>query len=278
MDLGLGFYMNLKILICIFTLAAVTSCLKKTDLSQDDLGPAINPIEMTKTLGAGFGSFNYNDIKPGEFTSVLQSQRIQDSVNQNLQQEGITVDSMINDSEKLFLDLIVQKEEYSAGQTSQSTVKWPLTFNKASAKSTMAQAQGAASPPVLIFLTFQSLAFGSCYDEGKYPETCHRLTTKDIQYKVPVAAMNQHNCTDPTNCFIPAKKIEFDMISKYATDKDGKPVRTHYTLVLSPHVPFLSRVLQICSRGIYEVSNDQKILADICYTVNNYAAGSATAP
>ena len=271
--------MKLKIFLCLFTLIAVTSCLKKTNLNEDDLGPAVDPVEITKTLGAGFGSFSYDEIKPGEFTSVLQSQRIQDSVNQNLQQEGITVDSMINDSEKLFLDLIVQKEEYNAGQTSQSTVKWPLTFKKGSAKqAAMAQTVESASPPVLLFLTFQSLAFGSCYDEGTYPETCHRLSTKDIQYKVPFAAVGQHSCTDPTNCFIPAKKIEFDMVSKYATDKDGKPVRTHYTLVLSPEVPFLSRVLQICSRGIYEMTNDQKILADICYTVNNYAAGTATTP
>lgn len=271
--------MKLKIALCIFVLASVTSCLKKMDLSNDELGPPIDPVELTKALGQGYGTFDYNEIKPNEFTSLLQSQRIQDSVNQNLQQEGITVNSMVNDSDKLFLDLIVQKEEYAGGQTSQSTVKWPLTFKKTSAavaaRETL-RTQDSASPPVLTFLTFQALAFGSCYDEGKYPETCHRLTSKDIQYKVPAAAVNQHNCADPTKCYIPAKKIEFDMISKYATDKDGKPVRTHYTLVLSPHVPFLSRILQICTRGIYEMSNDQKILADLCYTVNNYAFGSTT--
>ncbi len=267
--------MKFKNITFILIFLGLSSCLKKTDLTQDNLGPAINPIEMTKTLGAGFGTFDYNEIKPGEFTSVLQSQRIQDSVNQNLQQEGITVDKMVNDSEKLSLDLIVQKEVYSGGQTSQSTVKWPMAFKKSSNQTTAVDTKENARPPVLTFLTFQALAFGSCYDEGKYPETCHLLTSKDIQYKVPVAAMNQHNCSDPTNCFIPAKKIEFDMISKYSLDKDGKPVRTHYTLVLSPHVPFLSRVLQICSRGIYEMNNDQKILADLCYTVNNYAAGSA---
>ncbi len=264
---------------------STTSCLKKTDLTNDDLGPAIAPLELTKALGQGFGTFDYNEIKANEFTSVMQSQRIQDSLNQNLKQEGISVTTMINDSEKLFLDLVVQTEEYHGGQSTQSApVAWPLTFKKVSAQSIdssilgSVQTQGDARPPILTFLTFQALAFGSCYDEGRYPETCHRLTSKDIQYRVPASAVNQHDCPDPNTCYIPAKEIEFDMISKYATDKDGKPVRTHYTLVLSPHVPFLSRVLKICTRGIYEMSNDQKILADLCYSVTNYKAGSTPPP
>ena len=269
--------MKWNIFLSIFCIIAMTSCLKKMDLSQDDLGPAVDPIELTKALGTGFGTFDYNEIKKDEFTSVLYSQRIQDSVNQNIQQEGITVDAITNDSEKLALDVIVQKEEYSGGQTSQSTVKWPLIFKKGSAKSNSVEIQDNARPPVLTFLTFQSLAFGSCYDEGDFPESCHKLTSTDIQYKVPPADITQHNCVDPNECYIPAKKVEFDMISKYALDKDGKPLRTHYTLVLSPHVPFLSRVLKICTRGIYEMSSaNQKILADICYTVNNYKFAPST--
>ena len=64
------------------------------------------------------------------------------------------------------------------------------------------------------------------------------------------------------------------MIRNYELDKDGKPKRTHYTLLLSKSVPFLSRVLQFCSRSLYEITNsNQKILADLCYNVNNYASG-----
>lgn len=273
--------MKLKILLVLLSLAAVTSCLKKMDLKDDNLGPAIDPMLLTKTLGQAIGTFDYNEIKPNEFTSVMQSQKIQDGITQNLQQEGISVTSMINDSEKLFLDLVVQTEEYNGGQTTQSApVAWPLTFKKPAAKAlaNTVTAQENARPPVLTFLTFQALAFGSCYDEGRYPETCHRLTSKDIQYRVPIAAQNQHSCADPNNCYISAKEIEFDMISKYATDKDGKPLRTHYTIILTPHVPFLSRVLKICTRGIYEMSNEQKILADLCYSVTNYRAGPTPPP
>ncbi len=273
--------MKLKILLILLSLATVTSCLKKMDLTDDNLGPAIDPMLLTKTMGEAIGTFDYNEIKPNEFTSVMQSEKIQDGITQNRQQEGISVTSMVNDSEKLFLDLVVQTTEYNGGQSTQSApVSWPRTFPKAAAKALAdtVTAQEDGRPPVLTFLTFQALAFGSCYDEGRYPETCHRLTSKDIQYRVPIAAQNQHNCADPNNCYIPAKEIEFDMISKYATDKDGKPVRTHYTIILSPHVPFLSRVLKICTRGIYEMSNDQKILADLCYSVTNYKAGSAPPP
>ena len=56
--------MKLKIALCIFVLASVTSCLKKMDLSNDELGPPIDPVELTKALGQGYGTFDYNEIKP----------------------------------------------------------------------------------------------------------------------------------------------------------------------------------------------------------------------
>lgn len=277
--------MKCKLLFLIFFLSlfTTTSCLKKQNLDEEDLGPALKPLEVTKALGQAFGSYNYNDIKKNEFTSLMLSQKIQDSLVQNIEQQGIAVDAVANSLEKLDLDLIVQDQTYSNGQTSQSTRKWPITIKKASAATAsienLIHEASDAQSPMLTFLMFESLAFGSCYDSGDFPETCHQLKVSDIQFKVPIAAANQHNCVDSTNCFINARKIEFDIIRKYQKDKDGKPKRTHYTVILSPEVPFLSRVLQLCSRSIYEISNsNQKILADICYSVNNYAAGQNPTP
>lgn len=277
---------SLAVLICAVTVIT-TSCLKKQDLHNEDLGPAIASIEVTKALGTAFGSYDYNEIKPKEFTSLLLTQKIQDSVTQSIEQQGITVENSVNAVDKLELDLIVQDELYSNGQTSQSTRKWPIVINKSSDSTAQevgrmsldrtAHTLSDAQSPMLTFLMFEVLAFGSCFNEGKYPETCHQLKTTNIQYKVPLAAANQHNCPDILNCYIPAKQVEFDIVRKYQLDQDGNPKRTHYTVVLSPQVPFLSRVLQLCSRSVYEISNsNQRILADICYSVNNYAAGTNT--
>lgn len=284
MDLGMGFNMKINILLLIIFISffSMLSCLKKQNLNDEDLGPAINPIEVTKALGQAFGSYDYNEIKKNEFTSLILSQKIQDSVTQNIEQQGITVENVVNSLDKLTLDLIVEDQIYSNGQTSQTTRKWPIEIKKASAANNTSRSLfhslSDAQSPMLTFLMFESLAFGSCYNEGKYPETCHQLKISDIQFKVPLAAAHQQNCSDLTNCIIPAKKVEFDIVRKYQTDQDGKPKRTHYTVLLSPNVPFLSRVLQLCSRSIYEITNsNQKILADICYSVNNYAAGQPPA-
>lgn len=273
--------MNKCVIVFVVAILLVTaSCLKKQNLDDDNLGPAINPLEVTKALGAGFGSYDYNEIKKNEFTSIILSQRLQDSLVQNIEQQGITVEASINSLDKLDLDLIVEDQIFSNGQSSQSsTRKWPIEIKKGTAAANAVKQRSGAQSPLLTFLMFDTLAFGSCVNSGTYPETCHQLKSTTIQYKVPLAAANQHNCSDIMNCYIPAKKIEFDIVRKYQKDQEGKPKRTHYTLVLSPEVPFLSRVLQLCSRGIYEItSSNQKILADICYTVNNYAAGQTPPP
>ena len=268
----------LALTLCAGLLLTTTSCLKKQNLDDDDLGAPIAPMELTKALGSGYGSYDYNEIKANEFTSIMVSQRIQDSVTQNLQQQGITVKQVANTVDKLSLDLIVQAEDYTGGQTTQASKEWPIDIEKSAANTTQAKSirSSADDPtsPILMFLTFQQLAFGFCYDSGENPETCHKLTAQDIQYQVPYAAANEQHCVDPTNCTIPAKKIEFDRIQKTQLDKDGKPRRTHFTVVLSPNVPFMSRVLQLCTRGLYTITNSQqKIVADVCYTVNNYASG-----
>ncbi|MBC7464367.1 MAG: hypothetical protein H7256_00100 [Bdellovibrio sp.] len=255
-----------------------SSCLKKQDLSDDKLGAAVAPIEMTKAIGSGYGSYDYNDIKAGEFTSIRYWNRIQDSVVQNVSQQGIEVTRAANTVDKLSLDLLVQTEIFaSGGQSSQSsTVQWTgIDINKpsglmAQTQSLHAKASDLATPN-LLFLSFEALAFGICHDEGQYPETCHNLQKTDIQYPVPIAAIAQHNCADASNCTIPAKRIEFDRILKTVLDKDGKPKRVHYTITLSPRAPFLSRMLEYCTRALYDITNsDQKLLADVCYTVNNY--------
>ena len=271
------------LLIFCLSLMTITSCLKKQNLDDEDLGPAVQPLEVTKALGQAFGKYNYTDIKKNEFTSLMLSRRFQDSLVQNVEQQGITVDNVANSLEKLDLDLIVEDQTYSNGQTSQSTVKWPISIKKSDGANAAAEGSihtaSDAKLPILTFLMFESLAFGSCYDSGNFPETCHQLKVSDFQFKVPIAAANQHNCADSTNCFINARKVELDIVRKYQKDKDGKPNRTHYTVVISPEVPFLSRILQLCSRGIYDISDSgQKILADICYSVNNYAAGQNSAP
>lgn len=255
-----------------------TSCLKKQNLDDDNLGEAIAPEALTKAMTEGFGSMNYGQIKANEFTSYILTQTIQETSFTPLEQQDLTIESSADTATALTMDLILTKIKFSGGQNSQSTRKWHQAFDKtgkSTALSTNSTTLADNDPPTFLFIAFQGLAFGSCYNDGEAPETCHRLLVTDIKYKVPETAASQHTCADVANCYINARQIEFDKVQSTVLDKDGKPKRTHYTVIVSKEVPYLSRVLKYCSRSLYDISSlNQKILADFCYDINNYAFGN----
>ena len=160
------------------------------------------------------------------------------------------------------------------------TRDWDQTFPKYSGFAfSLNQGAGEAATadlnaPIFTFKLVQGIALGSCYDGGTYPETCHNLVVTDLDYRVPSISADQHQCVDIYNCFIKAKKIEFDLLQKYNLEADGTPRRVHYSLILSQAVPFTSKVLQYCTRAVYQlIGVEQKVMADICYKVNKYSFG-----
>jgi hypothetical protein len=255
------------------------SCLKKQNLEEDSLSNAIAAEQIADAISDGYGPINYNDMKPNEMSSIVLTQAIQGGSPQTLEQQDVTIQSINNTPTQLELNVLTTTTQYSGGQTSQSTRAWNRIFKKYSGYALSmnheAQEQAAsANEPMYMFQIIQNLALGSCYDDGSYPETCHNLVVTDLNYKVPVAAAHQHACADIHNCFVKAKRIQFDLIRKYELESDGKPKRIHYTLILSKEVPFSSKVLRYCTRSLYDIPNiPQKVLADLCYNVNNYTFG-----
>lgn len=256
------------------------SCLKKQNLEEESLGFSVPPQEIAAALESGFGELDYNQIKVNEKSSIILTQAIQDGSPQTLEQQDITIQSVTNAPSYLQLDFLAKTIQYSGGSTNEDIRVWNKVFTKYSgyafaAQNSQINAQSDLDEPLFMFQIIQNLALGSCYeDSSSYPESCHNLQVSDVNYKVPPIAANQHGCADIHNCFIPAKRIEFDLVQKYNLESDGKPKRIHYTLVLSPHVPFNSRVLKYCSRTLYDIPGiPQKVLADLCYTVNNYTFG-----
>jgi hypothetical protein len=280
------------------SLATSTSCLKKQNLDDDDLGPVIDAESMTKAMTEGFGSLDYTVIKPNEFSSYVLSQKIQDSYLETIEQQDLTINKITDTADSLTLDLILSKIKYSGGQTSQGAPReWQQVFSKSSntdtskqssdthtddtrallAQSTQGvQAMTDVDAPEFLFQLFQAYAFFGCRAEGSYPTTCYKLNFSDFKFPVPQTAFAQHGCSQDQDCTIDARRIEFDMLTP-ELDKDGKQIRVHHTFILSAQVPYLSRVLQYCKRSLYDVSNQpQKVLAEICYNINNYAFGDTS--
>jgi hypothetical protein len=290
-------------------IATAASCLKKTDLQVDDLGSALEAQDIANALDNAFGPIDYNEIKSNEMTDIVVSQSLQAGTPQNLEDQFITIKSINNIDAYLEIQSHAVMTSFSSSGNVVDERDWDQYFPKyngfafsppaqkltttstnqnmtaqqaalATKTATVSQgisqmASGDLQGPIFTFQLVQSLALASCQDSGSYPETCYNLSVTDIDWQVPPASASQHNCGDLYNCFIKAKRVEFDMLQNYNLDSEGKPRRVHYSLVISQAVPFTSRVLEYCTRALYQLSGvDQKVMADICYKVNRYSFGT----
>lgn len=262
-------------------LALGASCLKKQNLVVEDLGEPITSQQIATALDEAFGPIDYNEMKLDEMTDIIVSQRIQDGVPQNLEEQNITIKEINNQPSYLQIKSHTIMTSFSSSGNITDERDWDQVFPKYGGfafsnnqDSSEASAASDLTGPIFTFKLVQSLALGSCYDGGNYPESCHNLKVEEIDYRVPTLSAPQHGCTDVYNCFVKAKLIEFDLLQKYTIEEDGNPRRIHYTLIISNEVPFTSRVLKYCTRALYNITGvEQKILADICYDVNKYSFG-----
>ncbi len=252
--------------LAIFVTTINTSCLKKQNLTDDNLGPAIDPNAVTEAFDGGVGPYSYSDIKTGEYTSFVLTQRIQDSYTITLEQQDITIRGVDVSEDSLRLDSTLVRLKYNGPETVKEqrdwTDYWPPTTDHAEEK------------PTYLFQILENVAFYACRSSEQFPRSCHQLQVTDTKYRVPISVAAQHQCPDIYNCYIDARRIEFDQVNQAELDKDGKPKRTHFSLVISKEVPFLSKLLLYCTKSIYEMRDSQKILAETCATVNSYKAGT----
>lgn len=256
------------------------SCLKKQNLEEDYMGEAVPPEVIAEALGDAFGSLDYNQIKKNEVSDIILTQSMQDGAPQSLVQQDVTILEVNNQPSYLQIKSYAKLTNYSSTGNSTDIRDWDQTFNKYGGFAfSLNQGVKEASTndleaPLFMFQLIQNIALMSCYDGDSHPETCHNLQVTEIDYKVPPAAAGQHDCADLYNCFIKAKRIEFDLLQKYNVGEDGKARRVHYDLVISQNVPYTARVLQFCTRALYEIEGlEQKVLADLCYKVNKYTYG-----
>ncbi len=79
-------------------------------------------------------------------------------------------------------------------------------------------------------------------------------------------------CPDISNCLVETKNIQFDLLDSATLQANGKPVRQHFTFVVSTQVPFFSKVLKYCQRGL-GTGRERDILIENCYSVTDFSYG-----
>lgn len=269
---------NLSVLLLIsFVFSFNMSCMKKQNLDDDNLGDPITQESLVSAISDGVGVYDYG-IKKDESSSFVITQSVQAGTPYNLEQQDMTIKEVVRTPETMRIDSFVTKTIFSDSQNSQSSREWSQTFNmgKSSPELVATAIKPAAEEtgPFFLFRLLERMAFGSCQTEGEDAETCYKLQTSDIKLRVSPAIAPQHGCENVNQCYIDARKVEFDTVSSTVIDKDGKALRIHYTMIVSKDVPFLSKMMQLCYKRLYNISSSQqKVMADTCYTVNNYSFG-----
>ncbi len=263
------------LLLVALILSVNTSCLKKQNLSDDNLGPAVAAAEISASISDVIGNDLIFDAKKDEFSSYILSQRIQDMYADTVEQQDMTVESVQVTADRLVMNSQVTKINYSGGQTTQQSKVWPWIWDlkptTPGEPTTAPLADNEA--PTYLFMRLWVVQKLFCVNAGDSPQACYKLQVSDINFQVPPTSADQHNCPNAYQCFIKARKIEFDQLLLAEPDLKGKPKRNHIKMIISKEVPFLSRLLQYCQRGLYE-TNNQQILLDYCYNSNGYKFGT----
>lgn len=273
---------KLTFLVLIFL--TISSCLKKQNLEESNLGPSIDAATVEKVMSDGFGDFNLNDLNVNEYSSTTNTATYEDSQTIKVSTKSITYKNTTYTASETTLSFIYSKVDHINSQNSFSNLQYDLKFARTALQqssykltdlnSSQLQIKNeiltqSVDSPFFLFLAYAQFTF----DECKTPNvSCYNFVSQDYTIKLAEPLADSRICADTTNCIIPAKTIEFDTVDHNIIQSDGKPTRTHYKFMVSNALPFLSRVLKFCARGLVDYDS-RKVLLEQCYIVNNFTVG-----
>ncbi len=101
--------------------------------------------------------------------------------------------------------------------------------------------------------------------------TCSNLKSEDEIQDLPPLIQAQPNCGGYPDCKIKVKRVSFDWNFILVRGTVTQTQKINYTIAISPDLPFLSRVVDYCSRGLIDVPQiGSKVLVNICSKLKNY--------
>lgn len=275
---------NLRILLVfIVSCTLLHACMKKQDLDSQDLGPAINSDDLQNKMSDSIGNLNYADINKNEISTFTATTIFEETQVNKRYKQDLFVTNVIETPAQLTIDFLFNKQDFAnsesslsnqpykmiieASNTTAETLAKAATIPRAIAKNV--QAQGEAPTPFFLYRAYAYFALLGCREDKV---TCHNLKTETSKMYLRPELASPSVCPDISNCLIDIKKIEFDMLDSSVATSDGKPYRTHYTFSVSPQLPFLSKVMSYCVRGLMDNGN-RKVLAEDCMSINSFSYG-----
>jgi hypothetical protein len=100
---------------------------------------------------------------------------------------------------------------------------------------------------------------------------CGNLTSVAEVRDAPPLMAKQPNCGGLADCKLNVKKVSFDWTILMKTGQTVEKQKVSYSLAMTQDLPFLSRVLDYCSRGLVQIPNSSsKVLVTVCNRVKNF--------
>lgn len=100
---------------------------------------------------------------------------------------------------------------------------------------------------------------------------CSNLSATSEVRPAPDLMKAQPNCGGLPNCQMHVKTVTFDWAILLKTGNQTEKQKVTYTLSMTQDLPFLSRVLDYCSRGLVQVPNSTtKVLVTVCNKLKNF--------
>lgn len=100
---------------------------------------------------------------------------------------------------------------------------------------------------------------------------CANLIATSEVMDAPSAIQHQANCGGLKDCKINLKRVSFDWSFTTKAGTETHTQKINYSIALSPDMPFLSRMMEYCSRGLLDIgTTGNKVLVTVCTRTKNY--------
>lgn len=275
-------------------------CIKQPELDEDD-GPQAQVADIQKSLGDAWGEADPGQlIRLNEFSYAELSQRVHGVPAYDparvLYLEGLTVQSREVTPEEIAYKIIQQVADNTGTESKVSSTEYQVSVPVVSpiiAPTTLSSALQSYSTADIkpMSLSFgvqivsalaQACTKSSTWDADcaeikadKCELTCHNLVVSEATVPAPRLVQERENCEGLENCQMRTIKVSFDQILRIKRGDATEKSKVGYSVVISPDVPYLSRLLSQCSRRLLTVSSsNQKVLGEVCNDVKDFRAGT----
>jgi hypothetical protein len=249
---------------------ALAGCLKKQDLDDQNLGPALDPAEAQKQFKNALGENEEADSTSGlylnQMASIQTSVTFEDSQSFTIANESVTIKGGREEGEKFIVDILHSYESRQSPGCSFSKISKSIDFFSLNFGSSESSCYDGVT---ILPMRFMGLYSRICEFAGI---KCYNFSVTPVILQVNPLLFDTEICPKHDSCELNAKKIEFDILDSNNPTNAGRPSRQHFSITLVPKIAWMARVFQICSRRLQTWGN-RKVLIEQCDTLTSANTG-----